>query len=60
MEIGYATPVEVVKSDSPVAKDWAHVSTMTSSGDREDQIRKAELITLLSPELKTLLEEERD
>lgn len=55
-----ATPVKVVKSDSPVAEDLAHISTVTSSGDREDLICKAELISLLSPELKALKEEERD
>lgn len=52
--------MEVVKSDSPGAEDWAHISTVTSGSDKDDQTRQAELILLLSPELEAVPEEERD
>ena len=57
-EIGYATLVEVMETDSSKNADQARVRTVTSDGT-EDQARRKELITLLSPELKAVPEEER-
>ena len=57
-EIGYATLVEVMETYSSENADQARVRTVTSDGT-EDQARRKELITLLSPELRAVPEEER-